>query len=101
VHILRELTFLSQEMELWWAHKIITLLTSMKRVTDQARILGQPSLPAEDMLVLHTQFLALLDEADQMHPRAPTTPANEASSLATSIETVGFNPIGTSLADAL
>ena len=28
----------------------------------------------EDVLALHTQFLSLLDEGDQVHPRAPTTP---------------------------
>ncbi len=74
VHILRELTFLSQEMGLWWAHKMILLLTTMKNATDQARGLGQRSLSAEDVLALQTRFLSLLDEGDQVHPRAPTTP---------------------------
>jgi transposase len=74
VHILRELTFLSQEMGLWWAHKMILLLTTMKKATDQARCLGQRSLSAEDVRLLSTQFLGLLDEGDQVHPRAPTTP---------------------------
>jgi transposase len=72
VHILRELTFLSQELGLWWAHKMITLLTTMKCVTDQARALGQVSLSAEEAQMLHTQFLSLLDEGDQVHLRAPT-----------------------------
>ncbi len=74
VHILRELTFLSQEMGLWWAHKLILLLTTMKKATDQARSLGQPHLWAEDVQLLHTQFVALLDEGDQVHLRAPTLP---------------------------
>lgn len=74
VHILRELTFLSQEMGLWWAHKMLLLLTTMKKATDQARCLGQRSLSAEDVLALQTRFLSLLDEGDQVHPRAPTTP---------------------------
>jgi transposase len=74
VHILRELTFLSQEMGLWWAHRMIILLTKMKNVTDHARILGQGSLSAEDVQGLYTQFLALLDQGDQVHPRAPATP---------------------------
>lgn len=74
VHILRELTFLSQEMGLWWAHKMISLLTTMKKVTDQAHRLGQTSLSTEDVRVLKMQFLALLDEGDQVHLRAPTTP---------------------------
>ncbi len=72
VHILRELTFLSQELGLWCAHKMITLLTTMKKATDQARSLGQTSLLGEDVLTLQTQYLCLLDEGDQVHPRAPT-----------------------------
>lgn len=72
VHILRELTFLSQELGLWWAHKMMTLLTTMKKAADQARFLGQTSLLGEDVQALHTQFLRLLDEGDQVHPRAPT-----------------------------
>jgi transposase len=74
VHILRELTFLSQEMGLWWAHRMITLLYTMKNVTDQARHLGQTCLLADDLHVLHTQFQALLDEGDHVHLRVPTTP---------------------------
>lgn len=74
VHLLRELTFLSQELGLWWAHQMILLLTTMKKATDQARSLGQSSVSTEDVLALHTQFLSLLDEGDQVHPRAPTTP---------------------------
>jgi transposase len=74
VHILRELTFLSQEMGLWWAHQMLLLLMAMKKATDQARSLGQSSLAAEEIRALQTQFLSLLDEGDQVHPRAPTTP---------------------------
>jgi len=72
VHILRELTFLSQELGLWWAHKMITLLTTMKKVTEQARARGQTCLGAEEVQMLHTQFLSLLDEGEQVHLRAPT-----------------------------
>jgi transposase len=72
VHILRELTFLSQELGLWWARKMILLLIKMKNATDQARALGQSRLLAEDVLALKTAYLHLLDEGDQLHPRAPT-----------------------------
>ncbi len=72
VHLLRELTFLSQELGLWWAHKMILLLLKMKRQTDQARALGQSCLPEDEVLTLKTAYLHLLDEADQVHPRAPT-----------------------------
>lgn len=74
VHILRELTFLSQEMGLWWAHRMIRLLSTMKDRTDHARILGQATLVPEDIQALHAQFLVLLDQGDQVHPRAPATP---------------------------
>jgi transposase len=74
VHILRELTFLSQEMGLWWAQRMIVLLMSMKNATDQARSLGQSHLSQEEVCVLHTQFLALLHQGDQVHLRAPTMP---------------------------
>jgi transposase len=73
VHILRELTFLSQEVGLWWAHKMIQLLLAMKKATDQARSLDQTSLSTEELHLLHTQFLKLLDEGDQAHPRAPAS----------------------------
>jgi transposase len=72
VHLLRELTFLSQELGLWWARKMILLLLKMKKVTDQARALGQSCLPEDEVLALKTAYLQLLDEADQVHPRAPT-----------------------------
>jgi transposase len=74
VHILRELTSLSQEMGLWWAYRMILLLIRMKTMTDHARILGQATLLPEDIQALHAQFLALLDQGDQVHPRAPATP---------------------------
>ncbi len=73
VHILRELTFLSQELGLWWARKMILLLIKMKNATDQARALGQSRLLAEDVLALKAAYLQLLDEGDQVHPRAPTS----------------------------
>ena len=75
VHTLRELTFLSQEMGLCWTHHMILLLRQMKHMTDQARLLGHTHLSAEDVRVLHTQFLGLLDQRDQVHLRNPTVPS--------------------------
>ena len=72
VHILRELIFLSQELGLWWARKMILLLVKMKKATDQARALGQSCLLEDVVLALKTEYLQLLDEGDQVHPRAPT-----------------------------
>jgi transposase len=74
VHILRELTFLSHELGFWWAQKMILLLIQMKKATDQGRALGQTRLLAEEVLALKTQYVRLLDEGDQVHPRAPTPP---------------------------
>jgi transposase len=72
VHLLRELIFLSQELGLWWARKMLLLLIKMKKATDQARALGQSCLSEEVVLALKTEYLLLLDEGDQVHPRAPT-----------------------------
>ena len=72
VHLLRELIFLSQELGFWWARKMFLLLLKMKKATDQARALGQSCLPEEVVLALKTEYPQLLDEGDQVHPRAPT-----------------------------
>lgn len=72
VHLLRELIFLSQELGFWWARKMLLLLLKMKKATDQARALGQSCLSEEVVLALKTEYLLLLDEGDQVHPRAPT-----------------------------
>jgi transposase len=74
VHILREVTLLSQDMGLWWAHRMVVLLMSMKNATDQARTPAQRHLPQEEVCIVPMQFLALLNQGDQVHLRAPTTP---------------------------
>lgn len=72
VHILRELTYLAEELGLWWAAKMKTVLLLMKDATDQARSLGKMHLSEQEGAALRTRFLALLEEGDQVHPRAPT-----------------------------
>jgi transposase len=65
---------MSHELGFWWALKMILLFIQMKKTTNQARAFGQTSLLAEEVLALKTQYLRLLDEGDQVHPRAPTPP---------------------------
>jgi transposase len=74
VHILRELTYLAEELGLWWAAKLKRALLSMKAVTDQARTDGKWCLSPAEVAAWHARFLALLDEGDQAHPRAPASP---------------------------
>jgi transposase len=72
VHILRELIFLSHELGLWWARKLLLLLLKMKKAADEARAAGQSHLPEEVVQALTTDYLHLLSQGDQVHPRAPT-----------------------------
>lgn len=72
VHILRELTFLAEELGFWWAAKLKKLLLAMKAATTEARLLGKKILDPRTLVSFQTRFRALLVEADQAHPRAPT-----------------------------
>ncbi|MGH2479320.1 MAG: IS66 family transposase [Ktedonobacteraceae bacterium] len=74
VHILRELTYLAEELGLWWAAKLKRVLLAMKAATDQARADGKPCLSATEVAAWDARFLAVLDEGDQVHPRAPARP---------------------------
>jgi transposase len=69
---LRELTFLAEELGLWWAAKRKRLLLAMKHATEQARTQGQSCLSPPELATFTAPFLALLSEGDQVHPRAPT-----------------------------
>ncbi len=71
VHILRELTFFSQDLGLWWSAKMKRLLLQMKRATDTARAQGRTSLSITDEQQFRAAYLRLLDEGDHVHPRAP------------------------------
>lgn len=72
VHLLRDLTFLSEELGLWWAAKMKRLLLQWKDVADQARTQGQDALSSEKIADWQARFLVLLDEGDQVHPLIPT-----------------------------
>ena len=76
VHVLRELTYLAEEMGLWWAQKVKRLLLAMKQATDEARRQGKHGLSPPHIADFTARFLALLDEADQLHP-CISTPAGK------------------------
>ncbi len=73
VHLLRDLVFLA-EQGIAWAADLKSLLLDMKEATDQARVLGKWRLEPQEVVDWEAQFLRLLDEGDQAHPRATAPP---------------------------
>jgi hypothetical protein len=73
VHVLRELLFLA-EQGLVWAEDLKSLLLEMKAATDQARAMGRWRLEPQEVVDWEAQFLRLLDEGDQAHPRSTAPP---------------------------
>jgi transposase len=73
VHLLRDLVFL-EEQGIQWAADLKTLLLDMKEATDQARLQGKHWLGPLEVVDWEAQFLRLLDEGDQAHPRATAPP---------------------------
>ncbi len=73
VHLLRDLVSL-EEQGIPWAADLKKLLLEMKDATDQARALGKSRLDFWEVVDWEAQFLRLLDEGDQLHPRAPAPP---------------------------
>src|SRR5437868_8103246 len=73
VHLLRDLVFLA-EQDIPWAADLKSLLLDMKEATDQARELGKRGLEPQEVVDWEAQFLRLLDEGDQAHPRATAPP---------------------------
>jgi transposase/uncharacterized coiled-coil protein SlyX len=73
VHVLRDLVSL-EEQGILWAADLKTLLLEMKEATDQARALGKIRLDFWEVVDWEAQFLRLLDQGDQLHPRAPAPP---------------------------
>ncbi len=71
VHILRELTYLAEELGLWWAAKLKRMVFSMKQATDEARMQGKQGFSPPDVADFTARFLALLDEGDLLHPLVP------------------------------
>jgi transposase len=73
VHLLRDLVFLA-EQGIQWAADLKTLLLDMKEATEQAREQGKHWLDPLEVVDWEAQFLRLLDDQDQAHPRATAPP---------------------------
>jgi transposase len=73
VHVVRDLVLL-QEQGVLWAGELKSLLLDMKEATEQARQLGKRTLDPQEVVDWEAQFLRLLDEGDQAHPRATAPP---------------------------
>ncbi len=66
--------FLAEEQAAVWAADLKELLLDMKQATDQAREQGKSWLDPLEVLDWEAQFLRLLDDGDQAHPRATAPP---------------------------
>ncbi|HEY6409137.1 MAG TPA: IS66 family transposase [Ktedonobacteraceae bacterium] len=77
VHILRELVFQAEQQGAAWAASLKDLLLSMKEATQQARAQGKRWLDPLEVLDWELAFLRLLDEADQVTPRATAPPGTK------------------------
>jgi transposase len=74
VHLLRELTFFSEEQHLMWAADLKELFLLMKEAADQARSLGRTGLFPLEVADWTAQYQRILEEADALHPRAQAPP---------------------------
>jgi len=74
VHLLRELIFLAEEQAAAWAADLKALLLDMKEATEQARERGARRLDWLEVVDWEAQFVAILDQGDQAHPRALAPP---------------------------
>jgi transposase len=74
VHLLRDLIFVAEEHHCLWALSLKELFLDMKEATEQAREQGKHWLDPLEVVDWEAQFLALLDEGDQAHPRATAPP---------------------------
>jgi transposase len=77
VHLLRELVFQAEQQGAVWAAELKDLLLSMKQATQQARAQGKHWLDPLEVLDWELAFLRLLDEGDQVTPRATAPPGTK------------------------
>jgi transposase len=77
VHILRELVFQAEEQGAVWAAELKDLLLSMKQATQQARAQGKRGLDPLEVRDWERAFLHLLDEGDDVTPRATAPPGTK------------------------
>jgi len=77
VHLLRDLVFQAEERGAVWAADLKELLLSMKQATQQARAQGKRWLEPLEVLDWEIALLRLLDEGDQVTPRATGPPGTK------------------------
>ncbi len=77
VHVLRELVFQAEEHAAVWAVELKDLLLSMKEAAQQARAQGKRWLNPLEVLDWERAFLRVLDEGDQVTPRATAPPGTK------------------------
>lgn len=77
VHVLRELVFQAEEHAASWAADLKDLLLSMKEASQQAREQGKGALDPLEVMDWERAFLRVLDEADQLTPRATAPPGTK------------------------
>jgi transposase-like protein len=77
VHLLRELVFQAEEQGAVWAAELKELLLWMKEATQQAREQGKHGLDPLEVLDWELAFLRVLDEGDQVTPRATAPPGTK------------------------
>ena len=71
VHQLRELIFLSEQLQQAWAGQLKDLLLDMKAAVDQARAEGRKALHSLEMTDWKARYAALLQEGYQANPPNP------------------------------
>jgi len=77
VHILRDLVFQAETQKAVWAIDLKDLLLDMKQATEQARDQAKPWLDPLEVVDWEAAFLRLLDEGDQVTPRATAPPGTK------------------------
>jgi len=77
VHVLRELVFQAEQQGASWAGELKDLLLCMKEATQQAREQGKRWLDPVEVLDWERAFLRVLEEADQVTPRATAPPGSK------------------------
>lgn len=74
MHLLRDLTDLTDEQHLPWAAELKALLLDMKAAADAAREQGQTKVHPVEVVDWEARFLELLDEGEAAHPLAHAPP---------------------------
>jgi transposase len=74
VHLVRDLTFLAEELHQDWAAQMKDLVLSMKEAVEHARAEGRSALHPLEVADWHTQYQTILLQADAAQPRDLSPP---------------------------